>query len=75
VGGVSQVRNGVWVVLKLERRGFKTSRWAEFSRKDRLNHLWSDCQSVCQSDWQTAAQSGQVDQNWLNLSWGRLNLS
>jgi hypothetical protein len=38
--------------------GFKTCRWTDFSREDRLNRprgplnrLWSDCQSVCQSDW------------------------
>jgi hypothetical protein len=45
VGGVSQVRNGVQVVLPLGREVgvsiyrwiFKTSRWADFSREDRLN--------------------------------------
>jgi hypothetical protein len=60
VGVVSQVRNGVEVVLFFFRRevgvsiyrwGFKTSRWADFFGEDRLNRPWSDCQPVCQSDW------------------------
>ena len=46
VGGVSQVRNGVQVMLCLEREvgvsiyrwGFKTSRWADFAVENRLNH-------------------------------------
>jgi hypothetical protein len=76
VGGVSHARNGVQIMLScgrevgvsIYRRGFKTSCWADFSRENRLNRPWSDGQPVCQSDWQTTAQSGQVDQNLLNLS-------
>jgi hypothetical protein len=63
------------VGVSIYRWGFKTSHWANFSEENQLNHPrwrlnchWSDCQLVCQSDWQTAAQSGQVDQNRLNLS-------
>jgi hypothetical protein len=50
------------VGVSIYRWGLKTSRWAEFSWKDRLNrprgslnHPWSDCQPVCQSNWQTVA--------------------
>jgi hypothetical protein len=49
------------VGVSIYRWGFKTSRWAKFSRKDRLNRPWSVCQHVCLSHWQINAQSGQTD--------------
>ena len=62
----------------------KTSRWADFSAWDRLNLPlgrlslpWQAWQPVCQSDWQTDAQTDRrlvkVDQNRLNRPGGRLN--
>jgi hypothetical protein len=50
--------------------GFKTSHWAEFNGEGRLNRPWSDCHHVCHSDWQTAAQSGQTNQDQLNRPGG-----
>jgi hypothetical protein len=38
------------VGVSIYKWGFKTSHSAEFSREDRLNHPWFDCQPVCQSD-------------------------
>jgi hypothetical protein len=57
---------GKEVGVSIYRWGFKTSRWAEFSGEDRLNRPWSDYQSVYQSDWQTASQSGQTYRDRLN---------
>jgi hypothetical protein len=79
VGGVSQVTNGFQVVLiflgrevgvSIYRWGSKTSHWAEFNGEGRLNRPWSDCHHVCHSDWQTAAQSGQTNQDQLNRPGG-----
>jgi hypothetical protein len=64
------------VGVSIYRWGFKTSRWADFSCEDRLDRLsgrlnspWHTWQPVCQSDLQSAAQSGQFDQNRLNRPW------
>jgi hypothetical protein len=63
-GACSCMGKGVGVSIYMW--GSKTSRWAGFDMEDRLNRPWSDCQPVCQSDWQTAAQTGQTDRDRLN---------
>jgi hypothetical protein len=48
--------------VSIYRWGFKISRWADFAVEDWLNRPWSN--------WQTAAQTGQTDKDWLNRPGG-----